>query len=45
MFGEKNTLHSSLRIGILKKHDGGSIMLGPVLLHLGLDSLSSLMEQ
>ncbi len=26
MFGEKNTLHSSLRISILKKHDGGSII-------------------
>ncbi len=27
------------------KHGGGSIMLGPVLLHLGQDSLPSLMEQ
>ncbi len=46
MFGEKNTLHSSLRI---LSHLWNMVVavswLGPVLLHLGQDSLQSLMEQ
>ncbi len=46
MFREKNTLHSSLRI---LSHLWNMVVvvswLGPVLLHLGQDSLPSLMEQ
>ncbi len=46
MFREKNTLHSSLRI---LSHRWNMVVvvswLGPVLLHLGQDSLPSLMEQ
>ncbi len=46
MFGEKNTLHSSLRI---LSHLWNMVVvvwwLGPVLLHLGQDSLPSSMEQ
>ncbi len=46
MFGEKNTLHSSLRI---LSHLWNMVVvvswLGPVLLHLGQDGLPSLMEQ
>ncbi len=46
MFGEKNTLHSSLRIF---SHLWNMVVvvswLGPVMLHLGQDSLPSLMEQ
>ncbi len=46
IFGEKNTLHSSLRI---LSHLWNMVVvvswLGPVLLHLGQDSLPSLIEQ
>ncbi len=46
MFGEKNTLHSSLRIlSHLRNMVVVVSWLGPVLLHLGQDSLQSLMEQ
>ncbi len=46
MLGEKNTLHSSLRI-VTRLWNMVVVVswLGPVLLHLGQDSLPSLMEQ